>query len=982
MIERRLRALIALLLVLFATIATPARADNVADEADAQFQLGSDKYQAGDYKAALAHFLASNRLVPNRNVIFNIARTYEQLKQGPDAYRYYLLAGEGETDAGAKSRVEEALARIRPSVAVLTVTTTPPGADIFIDRRDLGSRGTTPRSLGLGGGKVKLVLVLPGHVPIETDAIDLKVGEETKLSFTFKPILGNVKIEGDPKGISVRVDRIDAAPVGTAPGVVAVPPGKHTLYLDKEGYQTLDLPIDVPENETITVRARLLPRTGSLIVNTDVKGALITIDDEPSGFAPAVVAVPVGKHKVKISQSGFRTYEKEIAIKENEKLRVDAELSQLDEVTAVSRQVETVEDAPASVSILPSLELRGMAYPTVAEAVRGTRGLYLSDDRSYPTVGFRGFSRPGDYGNRVLVLVDGHTANDNYIWSSYVGFDGRVDIEDVDHIEIVRGPGSVLYGTSAVFGVINLVTRDRNQPTHTELGVSVVEYGVGRARAHQTIKFTDDAGLWISVAGAHASGRDFYFSEYDNDPNDPECDIDARGRCADGNARNIDGFDAGMITGRIWWKSLTLQWFFNHRNKQLPAAEYDTIFGDGRSRFIDTRAFVEARFEPKLSDEVTLLTRLHGNLYHFDGELPYPAADGGLEEDVYRGRWAGVEQRAVFTPIPELRITVGGEFQYHFSTEQSGTDEAGNVYVTDDDGSPGRNDPFVVAAGYALVDANPAKWVKLSAGARIDYYSSIDPFDVVDAINPRFAAIFKPYDGGNLKVMAGKAFRAPSVYELYYQSPTQIRSEGLDSEQILSGEVEYSHRFSTTVTGTLAGFVNYVTNLVELRDAPNDTVQYTNSEAPVLVAGGEAEVRRDWRSGWMIAASYSFQRALYVDEADDRREVPNSPQHLGSVKGAVPIIGRNLQATSRLTFEGPRFDRNDRAGDPRQSRTDAGLIWDVVLSGEAENMGLRYALGVYNVMDWTYQAIPSAEFRQQQMVQAGRTFLASATGSF
>ena len=123
-----------------------------------------------------------------------------------------------------------------------------------------------------------------------------------------------------------------------------------------------------------------------------------------------------------------------------------------------------------------------MGYPTLAEAVRGVRGLYLSDDRSYVTIGVRGFSRPGDYGNRVLILLDGQPMNDNYIWSSYVGFDGRVDLGDVERIEIVRGPGSVLYGTSAFFGVINLVTRSKNQPSHGEVSLSTAEYGVTRAR--------------------------------------------------------------------------------------------------------------------------------------------------------------------------------------------------------------------------------------------------------------------------------------------------------------------------------------------------------------------------------------------------------------------------------------------------------------------------------------------------------------------
>ncbi len=60
-----------------------ARADDLADEADLRFQLGAEAYQQGNFKEALQHFLASNRLVPNKNVVFNIARAYEQLRQYP-----------------------------------------------------------------------------------------------------------------------------------------------------------------------------------------------------------------------------------------------------------------------------------------------------------------------------------------------------------------------------------------------------------------------------------------------------------------------------------------------------------------------------------------------------------------------------------------------------------------------------------------------------------------------------------------------------------------------------------------------------------------------------------------------------------------------------------------------------------------------------------------------------------------------------------
>jgi hypothetical protein len=128
----------------------------------------------------------------------------------------------------------------------------------------------------------------------------------------------------------------------------------------------------------------------------------------------------------------------------------------------------------------------------------------------------------------------------------------------------------------------------------------------------------------------------------------------------------------------------------------------------------------------------------------------------------------------------------------------------------------------------------------------------------------------------------------------------------------------------------------------------------------------------------MVAASYSLQKARYLQDTG-LREVPNSPIHLGALKGAVPIIGRGLTAMTRISIEGPRFDRNDRTTDPPQGTTDAGVICDLVFSGEAEKLGVRYNVGAYNIADWKYAAVPSGEFRQRTIVQNGRTFLAGAS---
>ncbi len=1034
--RRWARLACALLLALGFSLAAarPARADNLADEADLQFQLGADAYEKADFKVALEHFLTSNRLVPNRNVLFNIARTYEQLHEAPDAYRYYVDALAGETRAAQVRRIHDALARVAPSVAVLKVITQPPGATVYLDRKDLGPRGNTPADLGLPSGHHKVIVELAGYETAIQDSVEVKVGKQTRVEMRLVPILGTVHVGGEP-GAQVRIDSEDSPVKCTVPCSTQIPPGRHAVIVSKEGYQTLDLPINLPPRGAVTVRARMATVTGSVVVNTDIHDALITVDGQPSGFTPAVINVPIGTHTLRVTLSGFRPIEKTIVVRKGAQVKLDLQLSTLEEVSAASRFTESIQDAPASVTVITQQELRAMAYPTIAEAIRGIRGMYLSYDTSYDTIGVRGFSRPGDYGNRILVLVDGHPANDDYIWSSYVGYDGRVDIDDVERIEVVRGPGSVLYGTSAFFGVINLVTRSRDQPTHVEASLSTAGYGVGRAKATGYWRISKDAGVWTSVSGAHALGRDYYFEELrDNprgtpDPSDPTQTIPPRtdyyGKPYDGWARGVDGFDAGMINGRFWWKSLTVQWFINTRKKTLPSTEYETVLNDPRDQFTDTRGFVEARFEPRLSRTVQLFARAHLDMYDFNDYLGYPSwqqdpTSRGSSRDTYRGRWGGLEARVQLTPVKQLRLMAGGAFIQHFETFQRGVDDIG-PYVFDDARNPSRNDPFYVAAGYVNADITPVKALKITAGARLDYYESVHNFQFLDAFNPRLAFVIKPYPRGTVKILAGKAFRAPSVYELYYTADTQIGAPNLTPEQVYSGEVELSHRFTSTLVGTVAGYVNGVTNLIELVDVvdPRDGAtknQYRNSPFPVLVGGAEVEVRREWRGGWMLSVTGSVQKAQYLNREETLagvtgadcaaiagtetaggcratavRDVPNSPLLLGAIKGAVPILGRTLMLMSRLTFEGAREDNSFAAYDrstsppeplPAQGSTNPGLVWDLVFSGEAERLGVRWAVGAYNLMDWKYEAVPSSEFTQRTIVQNGRTFLASVTASF
>ncbi len=174
----------------------------------------------------------------------------------------------------------------------------------------------------------------------------------------------------------------------------------------------------------------------------------------------------VGKRHVRISLRGFTPIERDVVVKRGEQSQlIDLSLAPLRQIAAASRFAESIEDAPSSVSIIDGQELRAFGYPTIAEALRGVRGFYLSNDHAYVSAGIRGLGEPNDYGNRLLVLSDGQSLNDNLLNSSYIGSDGRADLHDIDRIEVVRGPGSLLYGTGALSGVVNLVPAPRTSRT-------------------------------------------------------------------------------------------------------------------------------------------------------------------------------------------------------------------------------------------------------------------------------------------------------------------------------------------------------------------------------------------------------------------------------------------------------------------------------------------------------------------------------------
>jgi outer membrane receptor protein involved in Fe transport len=164
-------------------------------------------------------------------------------------------------------------------------------------------------------------------------------------------------------------------------------------------------------------------------------------------------------------------------------------------LSGASRKTEVASAAPATSSTITAEQLRRYGIRTLDEALNYlSLGMTASDRLHGVEVGARGVLVNGDYGNHVLLLVNGHAVNEQWTGGALFERGAGIPMELVDHIEVILGPGSVLYGSGAMLGVINVVTK--------------------RAKDYRGVHVIAESELPISARAAVGAGTDF---EYQGD---------------------------------------------------------------------------------------------------------------------------------------------------------------------------------------------------------------------------------------------------------------------------------------------------------------------------------------------------------------------------------------------------------------------------------------------------------------------------------
>ncbi|MFH0778318.1 MAG: TonB-dependent receptor [Candidatus Eisenbacteria bacterium] len=655
------------------------------------------------------------------------------------------------------------------------------------------------------------------------------------------------------------------------------------------------------------------------------------------------------------------------ALAQEERTREDLLFMEIPKVVAAAKFEQSASDAPATVAVITAEEIKRHGYETLEEALRTVAGVHVTYDRNYHYIGVRGYSVPGDWNSRVLLLVNGCRRNEDVYGSGYVGSAFGIDMDQIERIEVVKGPGSALYGTNAFFAVVNVVTKDGTGDPGL---AGWVQYGSYDSRKLGFSYGRADNGLDLSLGASYGNveGQDLYFREYDGY-------VDEAGFVHDGVFRDGDGDQTFKLFGRLNFKGVSLQAGFNSREKGIPTASYWTAFNDNRTRNTDELAFAEARYEYDISSHRNVMGRLSLNryLYHGDWAVWYEGEDGFYKElgkDLATGRWVNTELQFNWSALACNRLTIGAEGEYHHVHQKYW--DAGlpgpeyyQLYLDD-------TRDFGVWSLYAQ-DVLQLANMSFVLGVRHDQYPASG-----GTTNPRLGWIYTLRPATGLKLLYGTAFRAPSLNELHYGDGghTLISNGSLEPERLKTVEAVLQQEIGCNLRATLSTYDTRIENLIyqvvtdQLGLDGLELLQYQNTGA--AKARGLEVGLQGFLAGLQVHATYARQKAV---EETYGEELPNSPRDIATVGVGLPKLWDSVLLSAEVRYIGRRFTVARETLDPHAC-TDLVLVLDGTIPR------LELTAKVRNLFDEAYEDPASTEHLQTSIPQDRRNFYVKATYRF
>jgi outer membrane receptor for ferrienterochelin and colicins len=577
-------------------------------------------------------------------------------------------------------------------------------------------------------------------------------------------------------------------------------------------------------------------------------------------------------------------------------------------ITVASKYEENICDAPGVISVVTKDELKRFGGTTLSDILKRVPSLlgstiYLTD-RSVISV--RG-DQIMTSSSHVLLLINGRPAREVLEGGIKSEMLESFPVNIIERIEVIRGPGSVLYGSQAFSGVINVVTK---KPENNTVSVS------GNYGEHNHSNIMADVQYKLGDLGLVFAGR---YADKGN----WNLNWKAPGQFSlITNNLTIPDFGPGFF-GELTYKNFSLMGSYNEWNNQnfTPDIQWmadDTSFA---AKMMGVKVPSDRCNWKKLFGDVGYKVKLN-NWYSTTANVTFTrswfTAYGvpWTERDAYEliGEWTNF-----FSPVQNLNVTLGGVIGYITGTEKDSKNKffyKGGIYNT--------NHKENTFSGYAQVDYRLA-WCKAIGGIQANKVRASDSLDHVDNFdadfNPRAGLIFYPLEHINIKTLYSTAYRAPSLNELYLDYPMMggkmvnrpdITSWypghefNLKPEKIYTFDVGANYQ-SEKVEFGINGFHSLMKNLISNRPVTPFFLVWDNIQETTIM-GLECEGK------YYLTKSIFFEGSFLYQQNKDRKtgEENIAPLPNFSAKGGLSYLSDfGLTVGAFNTFEqalDPKYD--------------------------------------------------------------------------
>jgi len=666
----------------------------------------------------------------------------------------------------------------------------------------------------------------------------------------------------------------------------------------------------ITDNKT----AQPLPGVNVILVQT----LLGASSDLNGNFS--VKRIPAGNYQVKVTMMGYKAQTIQVTIQAGETANVDFKLEETaietpTLIVTASKKAQSFQDVPNSVSLISLKEIERRNKTYLNEVLEYTPGVHIMQG-DVNIRGSSGFSLGA--GSRVLLLVDGIPMMPGD--SGDIKWD-IIPMSQIERVEIVKGAGSALYGSQALGGVINIITKEPAAKPTTHFQYSI---GLYDKPYYPEWNWTDRRLSFNQFDVTHSQSWEKFGVL-----------LSAGRKETTGYQQN--GFGSGYnLLGKIAYKfnsqsSFSLQsnwtstdygqiflWRNQHDVYEMPIPS----IGD----WVNSNKFsTNAVYRHLLNSKFTYKVRtsyFHNDFqhYHYDNN------------DNSRAKKLGVELQADYLPNKVHTITTGIEGIYDFTRSL--------VW--------GNHESYTLA-GYIQDELKLLNALSLTLGSRFDYHH-VDTGEKNNQFNPKVGLSFRPDFLTAIRASVGRGFRAPTIAEMFTETFTAgfrvIRNPDLKPESAWSYEIGVNKIFSDKLILDLALFHNDYKNFIEPEPDIYQTVQFTNV-SNARIRGIEIAAHGNlWKR--LLAFNIGY---TYMDPRDlDTKEIlAYRPQHLLTsgltLSYSIVEFGIDYRYLSRL----------DRVKVYPNDNRVAQQIWDARIA--ARLMGFNVAFNINNLFQYNYMQI-------------------------